>query len=57
MIHATFNISITNDDIQERNEDFILIIDQSSLSSNVTAGDIDQASVTIEDNDGEFTVS
>ena len=50
----SFNISliITDDFIFERNENFTITIDPSSLPSNVTVGDPDQVTVTIVDNDG-----
>lgn len=52
MTRAAFNISIINDDILERNENFTLTIDQSTLPSSVTIGDASQATVIIEDDDG-----
>ena len=48
-----FDISITNDNTFEGNENFILIINSSSLPSNITHGDPGQATVTIVDDDGE----
>ena len=47
------NISITDDDILEGNETFVLIISQDSLSNNkginVTVGNYSQTTVTIVD--------
>ena len=50
---ASFNVSLTDDNIFERNEKFMITIDPSSLPSNVTVGDPDQVIVTIVDNDGK----
>ena len=52
-IHASFNVSITDDNVFERNENFLLTIHPSSLPSNVTVGDPGQVTVTIVDNDGK----
>ena len=46
-----FNIPINDDNILEGNENFNLTINTSSLSNGVTRGDLDQATVTIVDND------
>ena len=51
-----FNISITDDDILEDDENFLLTIDLSLLPSNITASDPYQATVTIVDKDGMLTV-
>ena len=51
---ASFNVSLTDDFIFERNEKFMITIDPSSLPSNVTVGDPDQVTVTIVDNDGNI---
>ena len=48
---ASFNISITDDSVFEQNEDFHLIIDQSSSLSGVIIGDPSRAVVNIFDND------
>ena len=50
---ASLNVSLTDDNIFERNEKFMLTIDSSSLPNNVTIGDPDEATVTIVDNDGK----
>ena len=50
MTNATFDVSITDDNILEVNEDFMLTIDPSSLSPNVTPGNPYQTTVTIVDN-------
>ena len=51
------NITITNDDILEGNEKFILTISHDSLSSNkeinITVGNYAQATVTIVDTTSE----
>ena len=54
--NVPFNISITDDDILEDDENFILTVDLSSLPSNITASDPYQATVTIVDKDGKLTV-
>ena len=51
-----FNVSITDDDILEDNENFLLTVDLSSLPDNITASDPYQATVTIVDKDGKLTV-
>ena len=51
-----FNVSITDDDILEDNENFLLTVDLSSLPRNITASDPYQATVTILDKDGKLTV-
>ena len=48
---AAFNVLITDDNILEGNENFMLTINSSSLPSNVTVGDPGEATVTIVDND------
>jgi len=47
-----FNISITDNDIFEGNESFTLDINSAFLPDDVTIGDLDQATVTIIDDDG-----
>ena len=54
---ATFDVPINDDDILEGNENFILTIDPSSLPSDVSVGDPDQATVTIVDNDRKYLVN
>ena len=49
--NATFNVPITDDNILEGNENFTLTINTSSLSNGVTRDDLNQATVTIVDND------
>lgn len=49
-ISASFNVSITTDDILERNETFALTID---LTNNVIAGSVNATIVTIVDDDSE----
>ena len=53
MTTVLFNITITNDDVYEGNETFNLVVNVSSLSSNVTVGDISQATITIMNDDGK----
>ena len=53
---ALFNVSLTDDNISERNEKFMITIDPSSLPNNVTVGDPDQVIVTIVDNDGKYFI-
>ena len=48
---ATFDVIILNDDSFRGARRFQLSIDPSSLPDNVTIGDIDQATVTIVDDD------
>ena len=48
---VTFDVPINDDSILEGNETFMLTIDSSSLPSYVTAGDPDEATVTIVDDD------
>ena len=54
MTEAVFNISVNDNDILEETETFNIIINSSSLPNNVTIGGLDEAAVTILDNDGEF---
>ena len=54
--HATFNISIINDNIFEGNENFILTINSTSLPTDVTVGDPGPASVTIVEDDGKYLI-
>ena len=48
-IGASFNISVTDDNVLETNEQFLLSIDPSSLPDGVTVGSISNATVTIVD--------
>jgi len=48
---VTFGVPITDDNILEGSENFMLTIDQSSLPTNVNRGDPDEATVTIVDDD------
>jgi len=54
MTEAVFNITVNDDDILEGTETFNITINPSSLPNNVTIGGLDEAVVTIVDNDGEF---
>jgi len=57
MTHASFNVAIINDIVSEDNETFDLIIELSSLPSNVTAINPEQATVTIvDDDDGKYII-
>ena len=52
---VSFNVSINNNDIYERNEDFTLIINPPIAG--VTVGSPDQATVIIVDNnDGKYNI-
>jgi len=51
MTSATFDVPITDDDIYEGNENFMLTIDESTLPLNVRRGDPGEAMVTIVDDD------
>ena len=53
---SMFNISIIDNDVLEESERFEVIITSSSRNSNVTSGEIGNAVVIIQDNDGEFCV-
>ena len=53
---ATFDVPINDDNILEDYENFILTISPSSLPSDVTVSDPDEATVTIVDDDGKKTV-
>ena len=49
---AVLNVLITNDNIFESDETFNLVIDVFSLPPNIAIGDINQATVTILNDDG-----
>ena len=51
-----FNVSITDDNILEDDENFLLTVDLFSLPDRVIASDPYQATVTIVDKDGKLTV-
>ena len=53
---STFTVNISNDDIFENNETFILKINDSLLPSCVSVGDVNQITITIENDDGEYKV-
>ena len=52
-ISVPFNVSITDDNILEDDENFLLTVDLSLLPDNITASDPYQATVTIVDKDGK----
>ena len=54
MTTASFNISITDDNILENNEDIQIEITNSSLADEVVVGYPGEATVTIVDNDSEI---
>ena len=54
---ALFSVSITNDNILERNEEFTLSINASSLPNGVTVNGSGEATVFIVDDDCECTCS
>ena len=51
---AVFNISIINDNIVEKKENFTLSINESSLPFGVMIGKHNQAKVIIKDNDSKY---
>ena len=51
---VVFNVTITEDNILEDDENFSLTIDSFSLPINVTVDNLSQATVTILDNDGKY---
>ena len=51
---SSFSVPIINDDLLEYNEQFDLIINQSSLPFNVNVGSIYQTTVMIVDDDGMY---
>ena len=52
-ISVSFNLSITDDDILETKEEFLLSIDPSSLPDGVTVGSEGNTTVIIVDNNGK----
>ena len=53
MTNVAFNISVTNDDIREESESFMLSIND-SLPSRVSRGNLSEVTVTILDTTGEL---
>lgn len=53
---SLLNVPIVHDNVLEKDEKFILNINSSSLPSNIIAGNPDQATVTIEDDDGNCVI-
>ena len=53
---ASFNVSLTDDNIFESNENFMITIDPSSLPNNVTVGEPRRVTVIVVDNDGKYFV-
>ena len=51
--HAPFSVAIKEDELFERNENFTLSINSSSLPNKVTITNPDQATVTIVDNESK----
>ena len=51
---ATFEVPITDDNMFEGNETFMLTIDSSSLPAGITTADPDQATVTIFEEGKQF---
>ena len=49
---ASFDVTIINDELSEKDEQFDIVIMKNSLPFGVTAGD--KTTVTIEDNDGKY---
>lgn len=54
---ATFDVVINNDDMFRGSRRFQLLINSSSLPSNVVIGNISQATVTIEEDDSKYISS
>ena len=52
MTNVSLNISITDDDVLENNENFYLSINEDSLPTSITAGITDRTIVNIVDDDG-----
>ena len=48
---ATFDVPINDDDVLEGNENFMLTINETALSPDVTRGNPGEATVTIVDDD------
>ena len=57
MRNVTLSISINDDNIFERFEQFRLTINASSLPSDVYIGNLNGTTVTIRDNDGKYMVT
>jgi len=53
---VSFNITINNDDILEDDEQFILIINSSSLPDNVITDSNSRATVTIRNDDSKLII-
>ena len=53
LIETSYDIHITNDDLLEENETFYLFINPSILPRDVIVGDINQAEITIINDDGK----
>ena len=56
MTRVSLVISINDDDILEYSETFNLSVNESSLPNSVRVSDPGQTTVTILDNDGEYSV-
>lgn len=54
MTRVSFDIAIINDNVLEFNQQFDLIIDQSSLPVDVNVGSIFEATVLVADDDGKL---
>ena len=52
MTTASVDVPVIDDSISENNENFDIVIDQSSLPNRVSVGNPDQVTVTILDDDG-----
>ena len=51
---SIFSVTLNDDNILEVNENFSLLINEHSLPPRVILGNPDQATVTIDDNDGKL---
>ena len=56
MTNASFNVSIKNNNVLEFDENFELLINTSSLPSDVTVGIPARATVTIVDDDSKYSM-
>ena len=56
MTSASFNVAIKNNNVLELDENFVFVINTSSLPSDVTVGIPTQATVTIVDDDSKYSI-
>ena len=53
MTNTPYDILVTNDNLLEDNETFFIFLNPASLPSDVMVGDINQATITIINDDGK----